>query len=232
MDKLKQQLAGTARIKIFMGEFGSGKTEFAVNYALKLKAQGLDTAIVDLDLVKPYFRVRENRALLERKAVKVVAAADRLSDADLPIMPQDLTRVLCQQERQVIIDVGGYKGAIVLGQLRNNFSENHYEALLVVNTRRPFTDCAEGIIKVIEDIENVSRLKFTGLISNTNLTEETTVDHIMEGISILEEVSNRTGLPINWVVVPKELAETVSDKYPVFLLERYTHYPWMELNYE
>lgn len=64
MNKLKQQLAGATRVKIFMGEFGSGKTELAVNYALQLKAQGLDTAIVYLDLVKPYFRVRENRALL------------------------------------------------------------------------------------------------------------------------------------------------------------------------
>jgi len=36
------------RISIFTGHFGSGKTEVAVNFALKLRERNIKTAIVDL----------------------------------------------------------------------------------------------------------------------------------------------------------------------------------------
>ena len=47
------------RIKIVIGHYGSGKTEFSVNYALKLKSLGEKVALVDLDVVNLYFRSRE-----------------------------------------------------------------------------------------------------------------------------------------------------------------------------
>ena len=42
------------RIRIITGHYGSGKTEFAVNYTFNLARQGYKTAIVDLDIVNPY----------------------------------------------------------------------------------------------------------------------------------------------------------------------------------
>ena len=36
------------RITVITGHFGSGKTEFALNYALALKELGLDVIIIDL----------------------------------------------------------------------------------------------------------------------------------------------------------------------------------------
>lgn len=46
------------RIKVLVGEFGSGKTELAVNLASYMQKSGLMSAVVDMDLVKPYFRTR------------------------------------------------------------------------------------------------------------------------------------------------------------------------------
>ena len=105
------------RITIFVGEFGSGKTEIAVNYALQLQQTGQATAIVDMDLIKPYFRTRENRELLENSGVKVIAPDPRLSHADLPIMPHNLIEILAQTTTRVVMDAGGGESAIALGQL-------------------------------------------------------------------------------------------------------------------
>lgn len=224
----KQKLAGNSRIKIFVGEFGSGKTELTVNYALKLKEYNFNTAVVDFDLVKPYFRTRENRELLEKKGVLVVAPEQKLAYSDLPILPQNLSQVLYDHEYQVIMDVGGSDSSIALGQLNQQLIENSYEAFMVINTRRPFTETAQDIIRVLKRIEQLSRLKISGLISNTNLAKETTIQHVIEGLAIVEEAADKLNVPIKWVVVPKGLETLLDIVYPVFVLTPFTLYPWME----
>ncbi|MDD4602070.1 hypothetical protein SDC9_30329 [bioreactor metagenome] len=220
-------LLGKSRIKIFIGEFGSGKTELAVNYSLSLVQGGHKTAVVDIDLVKPYFRTRENRALLEKNGVILVAPEHQLAHSDLPIMPSNLTRVIYDQDCNVIMDVGGGDSAVVLGQINQQLNEKGYEAQLVINTMRPFTNTTEGIVTMLERIERISRLKVSGFICNTNLAQETTAQHILRGLKTVEEVAGMLKLPINWVVVPEWLQNEVIVDYPVFVLKPYTQYPWM-----
>lgn len=215
------------RITIFVGEFGSGKTELAVNYALQLKARGLDTAIVDLDLVKPYFRTRENRELLEQNGVKVIAPDPQLAHADLPILPHNIVAVLSKTDTHVVIDVGGGESAIVLGQLNRYLVQYAYQALLVINTRRPFTNDVQSIIHTLNRIEQVSRLKISGLVNNTNLGPETTVEHVYQGQVIVEAAARQLSLPVHWVVVSEWLETTVNSKIPLFVLKPCTQYPWM-----
>ncbi|NLG26180.1 MAG: MinD/ParA family protein, partial [Clostridiales bacterium] len=52
------------RIQVLAGHYGSGKTEIALNLALKLRALGREVALVDLDIVNPFFRSAERGALL------------------------------------------------------------------------------------------------------------------------------------------------------------------------
>ena len=47
------------RVTVITGHFGSGKTEFAINYAIKLKNMGKKVTIVDFDIVNPYFRTKD-----------------------------------------------------------------------------------------------------------------------------------------------------------------------------
>ena len=216
------------RIKVLVGEFGSGKTELAVNLAICAQRSGMKTAVVDMDLVKPFFRTREHRQRLEAEGVTVVSPEAGLSHADLPIMPQNLTRVMFSPEYHVVMDVGGAKSAVVLGQLRHRLLENGCEVLMVVNTRRPFSSNAENVLTAIRTIESVSGLKVTGLVSNTNLGEETTGEHVQEGLQVVSSVSETTGLPLRWLVVPQWLYGDVVFPAPVFPLEPMTHYPWME----
>ena len=58
---------------LFTGNYGSGKTEVAVNVASRLASNGKKVTIVDLDLVNPYFRCREARVQLEDLGVRVIA---------------------------------------------------------------------------------------------------------------------------------------------------------------
>lgn len=59
-------------IVIIVGNYGSGKSETAVNLAIHARSQGLSVKITDLDLVNPYFRTREARTPLEKMGVEVV----------------------------------------------------------------------------------------------------------------------------------------------------------------
>lgn len=47
------------RISIITGHYGTGKTEFAVNLAMAMAAEGQPVMMADLDIVNPYFRSRE-----------------------------------------------------------------------------------------------------------------------------------------------------------------------------
>lgn len=221
------KLPGKERITIFVGEFGSGKTELAVNYALHLRQQGHQTAIVDIDLVKPYFRTRESRAMLEEQGIQVVAPEAKYAATSLPVLPPDVNRLIYQQDCQVVLDVGGGESSIALGQFHERLAENPYQALLVVNTCRPFTATPDDIVDTLTRIEQASRLKISGLVSNTNLAGDTTAELVMKGLAITEEAAARLGLPICWVVVPEWLDGKLTVPYPLFAIKPYTQYPWM-----
>lgn len=225
--KNTQQLLSNARVTILVGEFGSGKTELAVNYALYLKDNGYSTAIVDIDIIKPYFRTRENRSLLEAQGIRVIAPEGRLAHADLPVLPQNLFPALYDTSMQVVMDVGGGESSIALGQISSQLAAVGYEALLVVNTCRPFTSTSEGIVEAVRRIQQASQLTVSGLISNTNLADETNLPQVLKGLEITEEAARQLQVPVRAVVVPESLS--MADlPVPVFVLKRYTHYPWMD----
>ena len=48
------------RITLITGHYGSGKTNFAVNLALRQAAEGKKVTVVDLDIVNPYFRTHSS----------------------------------------------------------------------------------------------------------------------------------------------------------------------------
>src|SRR5665647_425807 len=162
LDAFRRTEESAPRIKVLIGEFGSGKTELAVNLASYMQKSGLMTAVVDMDLVKPYFRTREHRLRLEAEGVTVVAPQPKLAHADLPIMPSDLTRILFSPQYRVVMDVGGSKSAIVLGQVRDRIRTNGCEVLMVVNICRPFSTNSTEIISAMRNIEASSGLAVTG----------------------------------------------------------------------
>ena len=81
-----QQIIPSAPVVLFTGNYGSGKSEVAVNYTLHFANTGIPVRIADLDIVNPYFRCREAREPLESIGVEVVAPDHEFHSADLPIL--------------------------------------------------------------------------------------------------------------------------------------------------
>ena len=202
------------KISIFVGHFGSGKTEIAINYALQSSSKGKKTILVDLDIVNPFFRSSEVREHLESHHVQVIAPNFAHTNMDLPSLPASIQSTFYQEGAHVIFDVGGdEEGATVLGRYKQYLDQIGYQMYFVINTRRPFTQKVEDIIHLMESIEKKSRQRITYLVSNTNLSYETTIDVIQEGIPIIEEVSKKTRIPIAYITIPDTLFGSLEERY-------------------
>ncbi len=222
------------RVEIFIGAFGSGKTEIAINYALALAQSGQHVIFSDMDVVTPYFRSREARAELEEQGIEVVAPP---MGSDSPAVPAGVLRSLQDSgTKKVILDVGGDKlGAIALGQYRPVLDEGSYEFNFVINTKRPFTSTEEGIKYIISEIERVSRMKTTSFINNTNLGIETTLEDIKEGEALIRKVSKSLDIPIRFTTMTDGLAEQVKPgdfDMPIFKMDLFMVPAWLAGGYD
>ena len=217
-------------IVIICGNYGSGKTETAVNLAVTKKQDGLDVKIADLDLVNPYFRTREVKDYLEDLKIDVVLPDNKYIHADLPILTPAVTGMIQQPSELTILDAGGDDaGVTVLAALADYLSNIKVHMLQVINPFRPFTQNIEGCIKIKEEIEQSSKIKITGIISNANLIDETTVEHIYKGYDLLEEVSKETGLEMKFITARSHLISQLEmERFacPVLEINRKLDFPW------
>lgn len=194
------------RISIFTGHFGSGKTEMAINYAFNATKCGCKTILVDIDIVNPFFRSSEVKSILNENNIQLISPNFVNSTLDIPSLPATIQGVFDKENTTVIFDVGGDEdGAKALSRYKQYFDKVKYDMYFVINTRRPLTQTPETIIHLIKQVEEQSRLKVNYLVSNSNLSYETTIDIIEEGISIVNQVSKETGIPLAYINVPRNL---------------------------
>lgn len=218
-----------SRIKIFTGHFGSGKTEIAINSAVNAANENKKTAIVDLDIVNPYFCTRSLKNELEEKGVRVISSDPNLLNAELMVIPAEVLSVFNDKSYQAFFDVGGDdQGAVALGQFNRFFNSEPYDMYYVINNKRPLTSNEEDTERYIKFIETSSRLKVTHLISNNNLSYETTVSDILEGDKLVEKLSGKLKIPHAYTVCRKDLADEIQGKInaKVFPIDIYMKTPW------
>jgi len=219
-------------ILIFSGTFGSGKSEVAVNTAFYAAEKFAKVAIVDLDVVNPYFRCREAREALEAKGIEVIAPGGEFSSADLPIVLPQIRGRIMGFDGLLILDVGGDDlGARALASLNDAISKKSYEYLMVLNERRPYTSDLKGSLATIARIEEAAKIKATGIVSNTHLMTDTTSETITGGFKLAKEVSQRLNLPMTFVTADKKFFDDIVSQVgdcPVMKLERRLPPPWME----
>ena len=166
---------------VLIGNYGSGKTELALNFAFNAAAKGLRTELLDLDMVNTYFRLTERGKMARMKEIRLVSPN---YDA---------------------------VGSTALGRYHQDFmelEESELEVLNVVNIRRPLAGTVEKIIHLQEEMQIHSRLKITGMINNTNLAQCTTPAELRDGYEMIREVSEKTGVPVLYTSGKKAMLDS------------------------
>lgn len=218
------------RIKIFVGSFGSGKTEIAINYSIYCRKNHSQVAIVDLDIVNPYFRTREVKDALSLKGIKVIAPEGKLAYADLPLISPEIKGLIQDSDYHLILDVGGDDvGTVVLGNFKSFIEDLDYEMLLVVNSYRPFTQDIPQIEQMAQEIKNSSRLKISGIVSNPNLLTETDEEIIKQGHILIRQAAQKLKLPIKFVCIDERFSQKIKQENfeePIFYMKRFMSLPW------
>ncbi|MCK4541134.1 MAG: tyrosine-protein kinase family protein [Spirochaetales bacterium] len=217
------------RLYVISGAFGTGKSEIAVNLALKLREEGRENVLlVDLDIVNLYHRSRDRKEYLENLGIKVISSLPGLEHADVPALSPRIQEAFDHEETTAIIDLGGSDlGGTVLSAYRNRILNGEYHHWLVVNPLRPFNETNEETREMAEKIEERSHLPYTGMIANPHLMTETTPDIILKGYKQIREI---TDFPFKFLAImeeyyTEELKQVLSDEN-IFLLSKNIIQPW------
>ncbi len=204
------------RITLLAGHYGSGKTNIAVNLAFELKKNFEKVAIADIDIVNPYFRTKDSQKELEENGIKLICSEYANSNVDIPALPQEIYSIIDDKEIMAVVDIGGDdRGAYALGRYAPRIiEENNYDMLFVVNKFRPLTPDAESTVEIMHEIEEAGKIRFTGIVNNSNIGNETTADDVLNSLSYAEDISRIAGLPVVMTTVMEEIKDALVGKIP------------------
>ena len=223
------------RLTLFAGHYGSGKTNIAVNYALHLAKEGKPVCIADLDIVNPYFRTADSRQELESAGVELISPRFANSNVDRPALPAQAYKLVQDKCCYGIMDIGGDdRGAYALGRYVPYMKqEKDYRMVYVANCYRPLTRTAAEALEVMQEIEAACGLAFTDIVNNSNLASETDVQAVLNSRDYIQELSERSGLPVFMTTVRADLAERlcgqIPNVLPLHLQEKYFDLPDQKL---
>lgn len=231
-----------APVTVITGHYGVGKTNFALNLACDAAAAGRRVALVDMDVVNPYFRSCEYRDLLKEAGVRLIAPVFGRAGTslDVPSVTGELTVAAEEAYRDetgrtvVIVDAGGDDvGATALARFAPAIQAGPYAMLYVVNAFRNLTQSPADAVAVLREIEAKSRLGATAVVGNSHLQEETRASHVAEGVPFTQAVAAMTGLPVACITVPiqairRENAESTAprDIPNGYAVRVYVRPPW------
>lgn len=198
-------------IYIFTGHYGSGKTETAVNFARMLrKDPNRKVALIDLDIVNPFFRSADAKEMMEEIGVRLEMPVFANTNVDIPALTGAMGALMEDPSYDVILDVGGDDlGAKAVGRYADTIQKRTHYRYFVMNERRPFTQDATAASRIYDEIEKAAFVSCTGLINNTNLLDETTPEIILNGISEIEALGRMKQVPLCYHVVEENLIPAV-----------------------
>lgn len=221
------------RVLVLVGGYGSGKTQLAISLAMKQAKEGKPVALVDLDLINPYFRSRDIAETLEHEGVEVIRPEGDLAFAENPSLPPQIDGALRDKARQVILDVGGNEtGATIVGRYHTLLEADDVGVIQVVNIFRPFSTTIEEIEGLRLDMERKSHLKVQGWINNSNLLDWTTLEDWQKSVELMQSLVRQSKIP--WVTsgVNPKWAERIGLSWePEWIpVERYLNLGWKSPN--
>ena len=82
----------------------------------------------------------------------------------------------------------------------------------VINKFRPLTSDVQGTLEVMQEIETACRMKFTGIVNNSNLGEDTTAEDVLESQAYADSIAEACGLQIRMTTVSAKLYDELKSK--------------------
>ena len=188
------------KIVILIGNYGSGKTEIALNMAVRAAAEGKRTQVVDLDKINDYFRMSDHVKLLDEKNINLVSPTFAGAGLTQTNMSAAVGSAFAQDWDLVVFDVGGDPaGAMSLARYHSDFAAlepGQLEVYDIVNTRRPMSGTPEKILKLKADMEGFARQTVTGFVHNSNLQAWASAQDLSDGYPVVKAASEMSGIPI------------------------------------
>lgn len=215
------------RITLFVGHYGSGKTNLAVNYAAHLSGQGNRVVLADMDIVNPYFRSKDSEQELEQMGVRVLSSPYANTNLDAPAMPSSFYGIFEHRDALAVLDVGGDdRGAVALGRYVPMIrEENDYEMIFVANAYRALTPTPEDALEVLREIEQACKLDVTAIANNSHLGEFTDASTLLDSQAYVSRLCELSGLPLVMTAAEQGVAEQlkgkIPDLFPIKLQKKY-----------
>lgn len=209
-------------VEAYIGEYASGKSEMAINRALELSRQGRRVTLVDLDTVEPFYTLRPIKKMLEEMNLNVIGfSSDQafgLGETGAMLNPR--ARWALMNEGDVIMDIGyGVNGARTLNLVEGAEQSEELKILAVVNASRPLTNSQERIDEYIKSLGRVD-----GIIANTHMGNDTTLEIIEEGNKIITETAKELNIEVIYVAMEDRFEEILQNKQfelPVKFIHRF-----------
>lgn len=214
------------RITLLCGHYGSGKTNVAVNMAFDLKKSYDKIAVADLDIVNPYFRTKDSVEDFKNAGIRLIVSDYANTNLDIPALPQDMYAITDDKSLKCVLDIGGDdRGALALGRLAPKIiEEGDYEMFMVINKFRPLTPDAKSTVEVMREIEYAGGIKFTGLINNSNLGNETTCQDVIGSMKYAKEVEELSGVKLKLTTCKVDLYDAlkgeIDNLFPLVLQKK------------
>lgn len=217
----------TPRITLFVGHYGSGKTNLAVNYATHLHRQGKRVVLADMDIVNPYFRSKDSEEELAALGIQTLSSPYANTNLDAPAMPASFYGIFEHRDSYAVLDVGGDdRGAVALGRYVPMIKEeNDYQMIFVANAHRALTPTPEDALEVMREIEYACKLPITAIANNSHLGEFTDADTVLASGEYVQRLCELSGLPLVMTAFEQRLAGELEDRvphpFPISLQKKY-----------
>ncbi|MGM0598671.1 MAG: hypothetical protein ACQETH_02525 [Candidatus Rifleibacteriota bacterium] len=228
-----------APVTFLIGGAGAGKTELSLNLSAWKINQFKQVSLIDLDIVNPFFRVRKLREEMEKIGINLITPIKKVVNGDIPGLPGAAWGAIENPGNAVVCDIGGGEpGLRPLGRMAEDARKRNALVFFVVNPFRPGFSTIEGIEENFSHLSDLSAMKPDFIIANPNLSGSTDKDSFNDGLKLVDEFSNKSGVEVAFCVAENKLANELtgnklnapeffqfSDRL-IFAINRYWDTPW------